>query len=889
MKNKKLLPIAVLAALILGGCAGNTKPSTSRSSSEGSTASESSSQDSGSPSESSSSDTTQYGVAITNKAALQAADWYNGATRELDIALTPEGNVTLELSRGNLTVASSNPAVVSVQGLALTAESQGEATITVTYHGETDTVAVTTAGEEPVQAQSLQEIRAGIADGSIKKDDELTFYTTITATFEPTGGDNGHVYSGIYSQDGEYPMVLYAGKTSQYWDSENLAIGDTVFVKGAFSPYSGLNEVKPTVMTKVDAADAASLVTAPTTITLTGDNFTPANLLNKDGALVHFENLVYKSGEITSTNAADKQDATLKFAATKTDGSTVDVDVVARYHLASGLADLKTLVDGLEVGDICTIDAVALHSGGTSPKVSLSLQYLQGKTPAQCIVKTGHEELPAPTALAISGPQEVERGKTIQLTATPTPADANPAVVWTSENQDIATVAEDGKVTGVAKGTATIKATSAKDDSVFAEYEVEVVLPLADVVATPVAATAYKLGFYQTHKDLAKDLFFSGEMSGNYGATIENPFEAADVEMVATEGGYHLKVTVGETVKYINTQLNYGVKDNKANPSVSMKLENDPVQVWQYNEEYNTMTAAITGFEADHEGLDYTGGNDTYYMGTYNNYATMSMSKISFAKTSIVSHFYKTNAQDLKAITVSGQDGKTSIKDNETLQMVATPNAGAELGDVVWSVDEESVATISASGLLTPVAAGTVKVTATSGSIHGEMDVEIVSSAATYQSVAKYTITNSKDGTAVTDGATIVGWFTKTSGENIVTSASAPTYVYPGANGGSGDTAWESGNMLKIGKASSGGSLTLGLSQNVAKVVITGYGWKNTLVLTVNTVTSTAFQTALANKTTVAAGTTADGTFEISSSNSITISTNNTAICITAIEFFALQ
>ena len=876
MKIKRLLPIALLAAMTLVGCSGNNRPHGSSSASQDSTGSESSS------------DTTTYGVSISNKTALQADGWYNEATRELDIELTPEGNVPLEINKGNLTVTSSDAEVVSVSGVVLTAHKEGTATITVTYHGVTDTVEVSPDGEEPLQVQSLQEIRAGIADGSIKKDDELSFYATITATFEPTGGDSGHVYSGIYVQDGAYPMVLYAGKTSQYWDSEQLQIGDTVYAKGPFSPYSGLNEIKPSVITKLDAATAAT-VAAPTAINLDATNFNATTLFNQDGRLAHFENLIFKGGSIESTNAAEKKDSILNFAVAAQDGSLVDVEVVARYHLADGLTALKTAVDALELGDICTIDAVVLHSGGTSPKVSLSLQYLQGKTPAQCIVKTGHEELPAPTALAISGPKEVERGKTIQLTATPTPADANPSVVWTSENQGIATVAEDGKVTGVAKGKTTIKATSAKDDSVFAEYEVEVVLPLADVVATPVAATAYKLGFYQTHKDLAKDLFFSGEMSGNYGATIENPFEAADVEMVATEGGYHLKVTVGETIKYINTQLNYGVKNEAANPSVSMKLENDPAQVWQYNEEYNTMTAAITGFEADHDGLDYTAGNDTYYMGTYSNYATMSMSKMSYASGSIVSHFYTTNAQDLKSITVSGQDGKTSIKDNETLQMVATPNAGAELGDVAWSVDKESVATISASGLLTPVAAGTVKVTATSGSIHGEMDVEIVSSAATYQSVAKYTITNSKDGTAVTDGATIVGWFTKTSGENIVTSASAPTYVYPGANGGQGDTAWESGNMLKIGKASSGGSLTLGLSQNVAKVVITGYGWKNTLVLTVNTVTSTAFQTALANKTTVAAGTTADGTFEISSSNSITISTNNTAICITAIEFFALQ
>jgi hypothetical protein len=50
---------------------------------------------------------------------------------------------------------------------------------------------------------------------------------------------------------------------------------------------------------------------------------------------------------------------------------------------------------------------------------------------------------------------------TVQLTATVTPPDAaNPAVDWSSSNATVATVTDDGLVTGISIGTATITATA---------------------------------------------------------------------------------------------------------------------------------------------------------------------------------------------------------------------------------------------------------------------------------------------------------------------------------------------------------------------------------------------------------------------------------------------
>lgn len=72
----------------------------------------------------------------------------------------------------------------------------------------------------------------------------------------------------------------------------------------------------------------------------------------------------------------------------------------------------------------------------------------------------------ASDTIVISGDDSVAVGDSITLTATTTPA--GQTVTWSSLDTDNATVTSAGVVTGVAEGTATIKATLASDTSVVA-------------------------------------------------------------------------------------------------------------------------------------------------------------------------------------------------------------------------------------------------------------------------------------------------------------------------------------------------------------------------------------------------------------------------------------
>ncbi|MFD0960971.1 Ig-like domain-containing protein [Paenibacillus chungangensis] len=79
--------------------------------------------------------------------------------------------------------------------------------------------------------------------------------------------------------------------------------------------------------------------------------------------------------------------------------------------------------------------------------------------------------------VTIAGADEVKKGKTISLTANITPENAsNQLVNWVSSDETVATVNDQGVVTGIELGTATITVTTV-DGSKTAQHDVTVVVP----------------------------------------------------------------------------------------------------------------------------------------------------------------------------------------------------------------------------------------------------------------------------------------------------------------------------------------------------------------------------------------------------------------------------
>ncbi|MBQ8431618.1 MAG: hypothetical protein IJX28_01925 [Clostridia bacterium] len=128
----------------------------------------------------------------------------------------------------------------------------------------------------------------------------------------------------------------------------------------------------------------------------------------------------------------------------------------------------------------------------------------------------------------------------------------------------------------------------------------------------PVADTAYKFALVQGNLE-GKTLYFTGKMDGYYLATSENVADAVDVFVEITDGQYRLFFMDGETKTYIEVYERQAGEAGKGKAGVQLVTET-PANYYTFD---STLKLLI------HTSAD---GLNTYYLGTYNTYNTMSAS-----------------------------------------------------------------------------------------------------------------------------------------------------------------------------------------------------------------------------------------------------------------------
>lgn len=102
---------------------------------------------------------------------------------------------------------------------------------------------------------------------------------------------------------------------------------------------------------------------------------------------------------------------------------------------------------------------------GNNYQYTLTFVKSDGTTLSKNISILLNEDL-KPTMISISGTRYIDVLETTQLSATVSPNGADQSVTWTSANPEIATVDENGLVTGVSEGQVKIYATSTVDESI---------------------------------------------------------------------------------------------------------------------------------------------------------------------------------------------------------------------------------------------------------------------------------------------------------------------------------------------------------------------------------------------------------------------------------------
>lgn len=231
-----------------------------------------------------------------------------------------------------------------------------------------------------------------------------------------------------------------------------------------------------------------------------------------------------------------------------------------------------------------------------------------------------------------------------------------------------------------------------------------------DITVKVAKVAAFEVGSYKMsvqQATLNKKLYFTGVINAsNFGETSTDVGNAVDVEVVAANGGYQLKV--GEKYLELNT-------------SHRMALVDTATSVWGYNDTYSTFTWFVAN------------ENETYYLGTYGTYETISASKMSYITTDGNTHVVfgketddRTPAQKgqaaLDALTIPASVTRdlelTSSIAGVTLSIKASTNEAAIAldGTVTRGASDASVTlTIAASVDSQEVATKDFTVTVTAG------------------------------------------------------------------------------------------------------------------------------------------------------------------------------
>ncbi|HEV2750291.1 MAG TPA: Ig-like domain-containing protein, partial [Gemmatimonadales bacterium] len=333
---------------------------------------------------------------------------------------------------------------------------------------------------------------------------------------------------------------------------------------------------------------------------------------------------------------------------------------------------------------------------------------------------------PATASLAV--------GATTQLTATPKDASGNPlsgrVVTWATSNASVATVSATGVVTGVGAGTATITATSEGQSGTATITAIQV--PVASVTVSPatviltVGATTQltatpkdasgnplsgRVVTWATSNASAVTVSASGLVTGvgagaaTITATSEGKSGTAAITVTnvpvasVTVSPATASLTVGGT-----TQLTATPKDSSGNP-----LSGRVVTWATSNTSVATVSASglVTGAAAGAATITATSEGQS-------GSAVMTVTNVPVASVTV--------SPATASLTVGG-----------TTQLTATPkdSSGNPLTGrtVSWTTSNSTIATVSASGLVTAVAAGTATITATSEGKSGTATVTVTNAA----------------------------------------------------------------------------------------------------------------------------------------------------------------
>lgn len=351
------------------------------------------------------------------------------------------------------------------------------------------------------------------------------------------------------------------------------------------------------------------------------------------------------------------------------------------------------------------------------------------------------------------------KGEDVTLKPTIAPENAtNQTVIWKSSDENIAAVDENGAVTAVAEGTATITATIKKttaDDAETMDVTCEVTV-LGEGELARVELNQTKLSLTTGGSEQLEATVFPTDVTD---ATLTWSSDSEDIASVSNDGTVTavaagtatIKVTAAKGDKEVTAECEVTVTD--AVPVTGITLDQGTLDLKVGGEQ--TLQATVTPEDATSKDITWSSSAE--------NIATVDqngkVSAIAAGKAVITASIKKTPGADetLTAtceVTVSGDDGEgvtiqvlldepmISLKEGEQKKITATVKPEADHTVLTWKSNDEAVATVSEDGTVTAVAAG-------------ETGIMVTAAQGEYTGTAMCTVIVTKEGAVSVTGITL--------------------------------------------------------------------------------------------------------------------------------------
>ncbi len=620
-----------------------------------------------------------------------------------------------------VTWTSSNPQVATVDNTGtINAISLGEATITAKC-GDVSATCKVTVVATPASSVTLDKTQVSLKAGETSKltatvSPETTTDKTVTWTSsnpQVATVDNTGTITAVSL--GEATITATCGSVST-----------TCKVTVVATPATGVTLDKTQVSLKAGETSKLTATVNPDTTTDKTVTWTSSNPLvatvDNNGTVT-----AVSLGEATITAKCGSASATCKVTVVATPASSVTLDKT-QVSLKAGETSKLTATVSPETTTDKTVTwtssnplVATVDNNGTITAVSLGEATITAKcgtATATCKVTV---VATSATGVTLDKTQvSLKAGDTSKLTATVSPETTTDKTVnWTSSNPQVATVDNNGTVTAVSVGEATI---TAKCGSATATCKVTVIAtPAASVILDKTqvslkAGETSKLTATVSPED-ATDKTVTWSSSNTQVATVDNT-------------GTVTAVSVGEAT--ITAKCGSATATCKvtviATPAASVIL--DKTQVSLKAGETTKLTATVSPETTTDKTVTWTSSNPQ--VATVDNNGTVTA--ISVGEVTITAKCGSATATCKVTVVATPASGVTldktqvSLKTGETTKLTATVSpSDATDKTVTWTSSNTQVATVDNNGTVTAVSVGEATITAKCGSASATCIVKVVS------------------------------------------------------------------------------------------------------------------------------------------------------------------